>query len=168
MRRRLLAAIASAAIVSGPAALAETVNEHRVFAPADIKWGSAPPALPGGAESAVLYGDPAKEGMFALRIKMPKGYNIPAHTHPKPEIITVISGIFGLGMGTKADRSKTDFLPAGSFSSMPQGMAHYVFADKETIVQINAIGPWRIDYVDPREDPRLNIAPSEQKSRQRD
>jgi hypothetical protein len=67
----------------------------------------------------VLYGDPAQEGMFALRIKAPKGYAIPPHTHPKPEVITVISGKFGLGMGQKADRAGTESLPAGSFSSMP-------------------------------------------------
>jgi hypothetical protein len=43
---------------------------------------------------------------------------------------------------------------------MPAGVVHYVFVDEESVIQINAIGPWDIDYVDPRSDPRLNVAPS--------
>ena len=78
--------------------------------------GTAPPSLPAGAEAAVLYGDPAKEGMFALRIKAPKGYRIAPHTHPKPEVITVISGKFSLGLGQTGDRAGVETLPAGSFS----------------------------------------------------
>jgi quercetin dioxygenase-like cupin family protein len=41
--------------------------------------------------------------MFAFRLKLPKGYHIPPHTHPKPEIVTVLSGTARLGMGTSAD-----------------------------------------------------------------
>ena len=162
MKRTLLAVIGGAAIVFASVTFAETIGTHKVFLPQDIKWGPTPPSLPEGAEAAVLYGDPAQEGMFALRIKAPKGYAIPPHTHPKPEVITVISGKFGLGMGPKADRAGTESLPAGSFSSMPPGVAHYVFVDEDSVVQINGTGPWGIDYVDPRNDPRLNIAPVEQ------
>ena len=28
-------------------------------------------------QSVVLYGDPSKEGLFALRLKLPKGYHSP-------------------------------------------------------------------------------------------
>ena len=60
--------------------------------PNDIKWEAAPPVLPKGAQVAVLYGDPSKDGLFALRVKMPADYLIPPHAHPKPEIVTVVSG----------------------------------------------------------------------------
>jgi quercetin dioxygenase-like cupin family protein len=162
MKRMLIIAMSVAALAYGSAALAELANTHKVFLPQDIKWGPTPPSLPAGAESAVLYGDPSQEGMFVLRIKMPKGYRIPAHTHPKPEVVTVISGKVRLGMGTKADHAVVEALVAGSFSSMPPSVAHYVFVDEDSIVQINATGPWGIDYVDPRDDPRLNVAPTEQ------
>jgi len=169
MKRTLLAAITSAAIVCGPAALAESMaGEHKVILPENIQWGAAPPSLPSGAESAVLLGDPTKEGMFTLRLKMPKGYSISPHTHPKPEVITVISGNLSLGMGVKANRAAAVSLPAGSFSSIPPGVAHFVFVDEESIVQINAAGPWAVDYIDPRDDPRLNIAPTERKTPTRD
>lgn len=35
-------------------------------------------------------------------------------------------------------------------------MVHYAYADGETIVQLNSIGPWDIEYVDAADDPRLN------------
>jgi quercetin dioxygenase-like cupin family protein len=160
MKRSFVILMIGVAAACGSAAVAETIDTHKVFLPQDIKWGPTPPSLPTGAEAAVLYGDPAKEGLFALRIKAPKDYRIPPHTHSKPEVITVISGKFSLGMGPAADRATVESLPAGSFSSMPPGVVHYVFVDEESVVQINATGPWDIDYVDPRNDPRLNVAPA--------
>ena len=107
-----------------------------------------------GAEFAVLFGDPSKEGLFAMRLKLPKGYEIPPHSHPKPEVVTVISGTFRLGMGETADQSKAQTLPAGSFFAFPPGMAHYASADGETVVQISTNGPWGLTYVNPKDDPR--------------
>ena len=79
-------------------------TELRVQAPADIKWQDAPASLPPGAKLAVLEGNPAKEGTFVMRLKLPDGYRVPPHTHPKPEIVTVISGIFRLGSGKMVRR----------------------------------------------------------------
>ena len=160
MKRAHVILMIGVVLACGSAAVAETIGTHKVYLPGDIKWGPTPASLPAGAEAAVLYGDPAKEGMFVLRIKAPKDYRIAPHMHSKPELLTVISGKFGLGMGPAADRAKVESLPAGGFSSMPAGMVHYVFVDEESVIQINAIGPWDIDYVDPRDDPRLNVAPS--------
>jgi quercetin dioxygenase-like cupin family protein len=134
-------------------ATAQTMD-HKMVSPKDIKWGKAPPSIPPGAEAVVLYGDPGKEGMFAFRLKMPKGYHIAPHSHPKPEIVTVISGTARLGTGTTADRAKATVLPAGSFFVMSPGSAHYFFADEDTVVQLNSTGPWGITYVNPKDDPR--------------
>ena len=111
-------------------------------------------SLPAGAELAVLYGDPSKEGVFAMRLKAAKGYYIPPHTHPRPEINTVISGTVRLGMGETADHSKAQPLPVGSFFTLSPGMAHSVFFDEDTVVQVNTSGPWGINYVNPKDDPR--------------
>src|SRR5207247_1153936 len=100
----------------------------------DIKWAPAPPSIPSGAQAAVLYGDPTKDGMFVMRLRVPKGYAIAPHTHPKPEIVTVISGTARLGMGDKADRGSAQVLPVGSFFALSPGMAHYFFADDETVI----------------------------------
>jgi quercetin dioxygenase-like cupin family protein len=94
--------------------------------------------------------------MFAMRLKMPKGYRIAPHTHPKPEIVTVISGTARLGMGETPDPAKAKVLPAGSFFAMSPGMPHYFLADDETVIQLNSTGPWSLTYVNPKDDPRQN------------
>ncbi len=140
--------------VAASTASAQTTDAHKVLTPQEIKWGPAPASIPPGAQAAVLYGDPGKEGIFALRLKLPKGYHIPPHTHPKPEVVTVLSGTFRLGMGKTADQSKAQALPAGSFFAMTPGMEHYAFADEDTVVQLNSTGPWGLTYVNPKDDPR--------------
>src|SRR5215211_6805000 len=82
--------VALAGVVS--VASAQGTDGHQMFSPQEIKWSAGPPSIPSGAEAAVLYGDPSKDGLFAMRLKFPKGYNIAPHTHPKPEVLTVISG----------------------------------------------------------------------------
>ena len=130
------------------------MDPHKLITPQEIKWGPGPASLPPGAEAAALYGDPTKDAPFAMRLKFPKGYQIAPHTHPKPEVVTVISGTFGLGLGETADRSKVNTLPAGSFTALPPGMAHFVFFDEDTILQINTTGPWALNYINPKDDPR--------------
>jgi quercetin dioxygenase-like cupin family protein len=92
--------------------------------------------------------------MFVLRLKLPAGYHIPPHTHPKPEIVTVIIGTVHLGTGEQADRESAQALEAGSFFAFEPGMAHYVYTDDETVIQLNSTGPWALDYVNPEDDPR--------------
>ena len=146
--------VGSVISVAVPLTATAQTTDHTIISTQDIKWGKAPPSIPPGAESAVLYGDPSKEGMFAFRLKLPKGYRIAPHTHPKPEIVTVISGTARLGMGTTADRGKAQVLPAGSFFALSPGSAHYFFADEDTVIQLNSTGPWGIDYVNAMDDPR--------------
>ena len=57
-------------------------------------------------------------------------------------------------MGKTVDRSKAQVLPAGSLFALPPGEAHYYFADEDTVVQLQSMGPWGITYVDPKDDPR--------------
>src|SRR5690349_13828723 len=72
----------------------------------DIQWGPAPPVVPPGAQLAVISGDPSKEGLFTMRLKMPANYKVPAHHHPTAEYVTVISGDFRAGLGDKLDMEK--------------------------------------------------------------
>ena len=134
--------------------LATAADDHKVLTPSDVKWGPAPPSIPKGAQAAAIYGDASKDGLFALRLKLPKDYHIAPHSHPKPEVVTILSGTLRLGEGATADRSKTKALPAGSFFAMSPGMQHYVYADEETILQLNSTGPWGLNYVNDKDDPR--------------
>lgn len=148
----LAAGILAAAGLS--AAQSESMQSRTLFTPQEIKWGPGPASLPAGAEIAVLYGDPGKEGLFAMRAKLPKDYRVPPHSHGKPEVVTVLSGMARLGMGQTLDASQAQALPPGSFFVTPPGMAHYFMTDEETVIQINSEGPWSITYVNPADDPR--------------
>ena len=141
----------AALVCGGPVGAAD---DHKVLTPDEIKWGPAPPSIPKGAQAATIYGDPSKDELFALRLKLPKGYHIPPHTHPKPEVVTILSGTLRLGQGATADQSKAKPLPAGSFFAMIPGMQHYVYADEDTVLQLNSTGPWGLTYVNEKDDPR--------------
>lgn len=128
--------------------------DHRLYTADAIRWAAGPPSLPAGAESALLYGDPTKEGPFVLRLRFPDGYLIPPHSHGGAEILTVISGTFALGAGENANNGEVTRLSAGSFIAMPAGMPHYARAEGPTVVQLNSTGPWTITYVNTADDPR--------------
>ena len=125
-----------------------------VHPPDSLKWQDGPPSLPPGAKIVVLEGDPAKEGPFVFRVKVPDGYRIPPHKHPKAERVTILSGTFHLGMGEAFDAKKGETLPAGTYGTWPAGMKHYVWVKGETVVQFHGDGPWVIEYLNPDDDPR--------------
>src|SRR5215204_6297777 len=108
------AIFAIALVLSTSGALAQ--DTHTVVQPDQIKWGPAPAAFPPGAQMAVVYGDPSKEGLFAFRLKLPTGFKVPPHTHPVIEAVTVLSGTFKLGMGETADEAKASHYPPVAFS----------------------------------------------------
>jgi quercetin dioxygenase-like cupin family protein len=127
---------------------------HTVVAADAVTWGPAPPALPPGAQAAVLLGNPAKEGPFVLRLKFPAGFVVPPHRHPKDEFVTVIAGRFAIAAGEKLNRAASSVLPPASFVHLPAGTPHYAWTEGETVVQINGVGPFEMIYVDPKDDPR--------------
>src|SRR5436190_8038148 len=93
-----------------------------IFAPDKMQWGDGPPSLPKGAKIAVLEGDPSKEGPFVFRLKLPDGYRVAPHTHPKTERITVLQGTFHIGMGDRFDEKAGKPMPAGTYGHWPAGM----------------------------------------------
>ncbi|HYF35697.1 MAG TPA: cupin domain-containing protein [Prosthecobacter sp.] len=125
-----------------------------LYLPAEIQWKDGPASLPPGAKIAVLEGDPSKEGMFVMRVLVPDGFHIPAHTHPKPERVTVIKGTFKLAMGDQLTKEQAKTLTAGTYGVWPPGMVHAVWIEGETVVQFHGMGPWVINYVNPADDPR--------------
>lgn len=125
----------------------------KVTDPTDIQWRPSD-SLPAGAVVTVLDGDPNAEGFFTMRIKMPDGYRVPAHSHSKQERVTVLSGQLNLGHGDVYDAAKTRAMTPGTYSSMQPGMTHFAYMTGETVLQLSTIGPWTITYVNPAEDPR--------------
>lgn len=148
----------AAVLLAMPVGAAATQHGHRlvhtILEANEVEWKAGPASMRPGAQAAVLYGDPSKEGVFVMRLKLPPGFRIAPHTHPKPEILTVISGGFHIGMGTVADETKSQRLGPGSFFAFDPGLAHYAHAEEETVVQLSSTGPWTINYVNPADDPR--------------
>ncbi len=124
--------------------------------PADIKWVDAPASLPKGAQVAVLSGDPAKEGPFVMRIKVPADYKIMPHSHTGDEHVTVVSGAFFVSRGDVFDPQKGKELPQGSYALLPAKGNHFAYFKEETVIQLNNVGPWTITYANPADDPRTN------------
>lgn len=133
-------------------------TDHVVVPAEAVPWRAGPASLPEGAEFAVLEGDPTTAGPFVMRLRLPDGYRIPPHTHPRTERVTVISGTLHLGTGAAFDADATEPLAVGGYFAMQPGMRHYVWADGETEIQLNGIGPWEIDYINPADDPRRSDA----------
>jgi quercetin dioxygenase-like cupin family protein len=157
--KSFMQAIAVAAILSGTSCcvLNAQSSEHVIAAPSDAKWGPAPPMLPPGAQIAVLAGNPMGTGLYAVRLKFPAHYAIPAHSHPTDEHVVVVSGRLSFGMGDKLDRAAkgNKTLPTGGFALMPANMNHFAYAgSEETTIILYGQGPVEFKYVNPADDPR--------------
>jgi hypothetical protein len=154
-RRTFVAAMVAVVGTAGLVrAQAPAAPQHVALLPAELTWGPAPPALPPGAQMAVLSGDPGKPEPFTIRAKMPAGYKVMPHWHPTIENLTIVSGTFAVGMGEKFDEKALKALPAGSFASMPAEMRHYAMAQTAVEIQVHGTGPFTLTYVNPADDPR--------------
>src|SRR3984957_12265460 len=136
--------------------VAQPSQAQNAFTPDQVKFGPAPPFLPPGAQLAVLEGDPmASSGDYTIRLKMPDGYKIAPHTHPYRENVTVISGTLKVGMGDQFDASKMMRFGTGSFAYLDPSVHHYAAASGETVLQIHAQPPVKVNYINPADDPSM-------------
>jgi len=141
--------------VLAPASFAQHNDDLNIYRVAETKWVDSPPSLPKGAKIAVLEGDPGKEGPFVYRVKMPANYKIAPHYHKATENVTVLSGVFFIGMGEKFDQGSGKELPIGGFVSVPPTHRHFAWAGgEETLIQVHGVGPTDITFVNPADDPR--------------
>jgi hypothetical protein len=105
--------------------------------PAEIKWSAGTTS-----QQAVLVGDPAKEGLYVVLTKWLPHNNSRPHFHPNDRFITVISGTWWVGTGSKYDPEGMKPIPAGSFVTHFGKQVHYDGArDGEVILQIVGMGP---------------------------
>jgi len=109
--------------------------------------------MPPGAKLAVLSGDPSKSEPFVLRAQLPAGYTVAPHWHPTDEHVTVLAGTFAFGMGDVLDKAALTDVPAGGYALMPAQMHHYAVAKTAATIQVHAMGPFAITYVNPTDDP---------------
>jgi hypothetical protein len=109
--------------------------------PDQIPW-SAPDAR--GVQTAVMVGDPAKPGFYAVLTKWLKGNHFSRpHFHPNDRYITVLAGTWWVGSGTKFDPDHgTVAMPAGSFVTHFGKQVHWDGAkDEDAVLLIMGEGP---------------------------
>ncbi len=128
-------------------------GQHLIVTSDALRWVD-PPTFP-GAKLAIVQGDPGKEGVFVYRVKLPANYTIAPHFHKASENVTVLSGVFFIGMGDEFDRGSSKELPVGGFVSIPPMHRHFAWTGgHETVVQMHGVGPTDITFVSPADDPR--------------
>jgi quercetin dioxygenase-like cupin family protein len=122
--------------------------------PEALSWGPNP-AIPPGGLNAVVVGNPSQPGRYVLRVRFPADYRIMPHTHPEERIYTVLSGTWYIGLGDEFDGGKLKRFPPGSVFVLPPNTPHFHWARSDiSVVQVNAVGPTAINYVNPADDPR--------------
>ena len=126
----------------------------KAAAPAELKWMDGAPGLPGGIQMAVVKGDPAKKGPFTIRLKMPANYAVRPHWHPTDEHVTLVSGKLVYGMSDQLDRAAGEALAQGASVTMKAKQHHWVFTGDGAEVEVSAMGPFAITYVNAADDPR--------------
>lgn len=130
---------------SAPAVIAE-LSDMSTHPASAITWTDlVVPGFASGAKLAVIHGDPGSTGAYVIRLQFPDGYEFPAHWHPKGEHITVLSGVFRLGMGGTVNASAIREYQAGDFLYVPGRMPHFGGARGATVIQLHGIGPFAIE-----------------------
>ncbi len=129
-----------------------STKDMSLATPDGLKWVQIRP----GNEMAVVYGDPHQAGeLYAVRFRFADGFKVPAHWHPQDEHATVLQGTLLLGMGTNWDAAKLNTeMKQGTYIFLPKEMPHFALAKGETILQAHGIGPFKIIYANPADDPR--------------
>ena len=106
--------------------------------PDQIKWVEGK----NGAAQAVLHGDPAKPGLYIVLTKWHAHHMSRPHFHPNDRYITVLSGTWWVGTGTRYDPDNTVPIPAGSFVTHFGKEIHYDGAkDEDVVLEILGEGP---------------------------
>ena len=108
-----------------------------------VQWVDAPPSMPKGTKIAVLEGDTKQPGIFTIRLKVPAGSKLAAHTHPRNERVTVLSGKVVVDL----DGKETTFT-AGGFYVNPPNVPHSVSFPEESVLQLTCEGPWELKVVE--------------------
>ena len=135
----------------------DAFDAHKIVHFGDLKW----TPIFKGCDLAPVAGNPDAEGSpFVVRLRCADGSKIPAHWHPTDENVTVLKGIFLVGMGETFDESKMMTMNVGNFATMPKEARHYGLVKGETIVQVHGAGPFKVNWVNPSDVQPPDAAPT--------
>lgn len=104
-----------------------------------IEWKGRPGS---GNQSAILFGDPSKPGLYVQLLKRgPNNWSQP-HSHPNDRFITVLAGTMWIGTGAKFDPENTVPLKPGSYVRDLANQTHFDGSKADGLtIEIVGIGP---------------------------
>ena len=107
--------------------------------PDQIEWKGRPGS---GNQSAILFGDPSKPGLYVQLLKRgPNNWSQP-HSHPNDRFITVLAGTMWIGTGAKFDTENTVPLKPGSYVRDIANQTHFDGSKADGLtIEIVGIGP---------------------------
>ena len=140
LRRYALAALLMTMVLCAGSAKPPDLNPAAISykLPGQINWVKQP----NGAENAVLLGDPSKPGLYIVLTKWTAHHMSRPHYHPNDRYVTVLSGTWWVGTGSKYDPDSTVPLPAGSVATHYGKQIHWDGAkDGDVVLEIVGQGP---------------------------
>lgn len=113
--------VAAATSLAMPAAAAQSAEAPLAIKAGDpaLAWGGCPPIFPAGCQIAVLHGAPDKPNADVF-LRVPGGYDIPAHRHSSAERMILVSGTLRVEYAGSAAKT----LAAGDYAFGPAGLPH--------------------------------------------
>ena len=150
--QRFRALVTCAMIAAAFAAESGRAQDNQGFiriAPAQIHWQDVPDGH--GVQQAILLGDPAKPGIYVVRVRFPPHIMDVPHWHLNARYVTVLEGTWYTGTGDTFDLSRAVQLKPGSVMLHPAKAAHWDGSGgfEAVVVQIIGQGPVTTTQVDP-------------------
>ena len=115
----------------------------------DIPWKGGK-----GSQSARLFGDPSKPGIYGVLIRWEPGHNSQPHFHSTDRYAYVVSGSWWVSSSTHYDPDKMYPIPAGSFVTDIKNTIHWDGAKSETgpaILLLVGEGPVKSTRYEPKD-----------------
>jgi len=132
-------AVAVAALTLA-AAVAARVGLSALYQAPPSEMTFVPDPAHAGYETAVVVGDPAQRGVYAVQTRLPANIRIDPHTHGEPwRVATVLSGTLYYGTGATFDEQRLKALPPGSVIVEPKGAPHFALTRGEPVL-LNIVG----------------------------
>jgi hypothetical protein len=95
-----------------------------------------------GSLRTPVFGDPGRIGPYMHLIRVPAETTSLAHKYSDTRTYTVIAGTWYVGFGSRFDRAQLRALPAGSYYSLPAGVAVFNATGQDgATIQIGGTGP---------------------------
>ena len=124
---------------------AELAGGFEIVQLADMSWDESSDRV----QQKVLYGNPAEEGLYIIRVRFPAGGTSRPHFHSQDRFVTVIEGTWNAGIDASHDMTITTPIPAGGYMMHPAGAVHYDGSrGGPVVVEIRGFGPVSTTGVD--------------------